>query len=100
MLAVVQALLSLVAMISPGASTGIIAQIIEALVTIIPVIVKEAKDLAPPVKNIIAALRGSEQITPEQLDQLDALELELDADFDDAADKATAEDIAASTGKP
>jgi hypothetical protein len=42
------------------------------------------------IKNIIAALKTSGPVTTDQLDQLDAIEAKLDADFDAAAAAAGA----------
>lgn len=44
-----------------------------------------ASDLKEPVTNIINALRSNENITPEQLAELDALEKLADEQFDAAA---------------
>jgi hypothetical protein len=46
------------------------------------------------VKGIIATLKGADGITPEQLDELDAIEAKIDADYDLATAKAAAEDQA------
>jgi len=85
------AVISLLSMIAPGATGGLIAKIIDALVTIIPIVIKEAKDLAPMVQNIIALLRGNTEITPDQLDQ-HAAEVVLDSAFDIADAAAQKED--------
>ena len=84
--------------VSVSAASSVIVGIINALTTLIPIIVKEAQDLAPIVKNVIAALRGNGSITTDQLDQLDAMEATLDAGFDASSTKADAEDAAATTG--
>jgi hypothetical protein len=73
-------------------SSGIAAKIITLLEQVVPVILQGAKSLVPIVKNIIASLRGSGVVTADDLDRLDAQEALLDADFDAAADSATAED--------
>ncbi len=92
---VAQAVIVLINMIAPGATGSLIAKIIDALVTLVPIVVKEARDLAPMVKNIIAALRGNGEVSTEQLDQLDAMESQIDAAFDASDAKAQAEDDAA-----
>ncbi len=71
-------------------SASVAAKVITLLEQIIPVVLQEAEDLVPIVKRIIASLRGSGVVTPEQLDQLDAAEAKIDADFDTAAGNATA----------
>jgi hypothetical protein len=93
---IITAILALLTEIAPAVSTAsVVAKIIANLVALLPAIVQEAKDLAPTVKNIIATLRGNAATTPEQLDQLDAIEAPIDAAFDAAATAALAEDAAA-----
>lgn len=79
-------LLTLIAQIAPslGASSSI-QLIINSLVELLPVIIKEIQDAAPLVKNIIGALRNNTEITQQQLDDLDALEAKADAEFEAAA---------------
>lgn len=91
----IQALLTLLQLIAPGATADVVAKIIGALEVWIPIIVQEYQALKQPVMNIIAALRGNGAITPEQLDQLDVMEAQLDADFDASSAAADAEDAAA-----
>lgn len=96
MLAFVAPLIALFAEIAPAVSTAsAIGNVISTLTALIPAIVQEARDLIPTVKNVIATLRGSDAVTPEQLDQLDAIEAKLDADYDAASAAAKAEDAAA-----
>jgi hypothetical protein len=91
------AVLSLIAALLPaGANGALIEKIIEALVALIPIIVQEYKDLVPIVKNIIVAAKGDPATTIEQLNSLDAMETQLDADYEAAAAAAAAEDAAAS----
>src|SRR5690242_14824884 len=73
-------------------SSSAIAKVINTLVQAVPIIIQEVKDMVGPVQNIIAALRSNSAITPEQLDQLDTLEAQLDANFDAAAAAAQAQD--------
>lgn len=44
-----------------------------------------ASDLKQPVQNIITALRNNPALTQAQLDELDKLEEQADAEFDEAA---------------
>lgn len=62
-----------------------IQKVIDALIQVVPLAIKEAKDVVPSIQNIIDALRGSGEVTTDQLDQLDTLEAQIDADFDAAA---------------
>lgn len=64
-----------------------IQAIINMLVEAIPLIIKEYKEVLPIVKNIISVLSSSDDITPEQLDQLDVMEAEIDANWNDAVDQ-------------
>ena len=80
------ALLAVLVQIAPNIGIpSVIVSIISALENIIPIVVKEFQDVAPMVKNIIAALKNNDSVTQDQLDQLDVLEAKLDADFEAAA---------------
>lgn len=84
--AIVTAVIALLTEILPLINTsGTAAKVIAALTQLIPVIVKEVQDLVPMVKNIIAALKDNAVITEEQWAQLDALDAQVDADFESAA---------------
>lgn len=97
MLAIVAPIIALLAQIAPAVSTlGAVGNVIATLTALVPAIVREASDLIPTVKNIIATLRGTDAITPEQLNQLDVIEAKIDADYDAASAAAKAEDDAAS----
>lgn len=60
--------------------------VINLLSEAIPIIVKEYKEVLPIVKNIISVLSSSDDITPEQLDELDIIEAEVDANWNEAID--------------
>ncbi len=85
--ALITLIVNLLGQIAPalGASEGVIGGIIAALDQIIPVAVKEVGDIVPMIKNIIEALRNQDEVTEEQMKQLDALEAKIDAEFDQAA---------------
>lgn len=103
MTAAIQALLALLSLIAPSATEQVIAGVIATLEAWVPVIVKEYQDMVPIVTNIIAALRANGAVTPAMLDQLDAQEALIDADFDDAEAKAEVADappIAPTDGTP
>lgn len=78
----IQAILAILQTIAPGATADLIAKIITALEVWVPIIIQEYNALKQPVLNVIAALRGNGEITTDQLDQLDKIEAQLDADFD------------------
>lgn len=93
MSAIIPAILALLQSIIPSlSSASAIGSIITTLTNIIPVIVKEVQDVVPMVKNIIAALKSNDAVTPEQLDQLATLDANCDAAFEAAATAAQAED--------
>ena len=83
MTAILTSLLTLVGNLVPaiGGTTSTVGMVISTLTEVIPLAVKEYQDVAPMIKNIISALKD-ENITQEQLDQLDALEAQIDAAFD------------------
>jgi phage-related protein len=94
---IIQLLLTLLEQFLPklaGANAGLITQIIEGLVALIPLLIKEYQDAVPFVQNIITLLKNHNAVTPEQLQTLDILETQIDASFEAAAAAAEAEDAA------
>lgn len=71
-----------------NAATSAIDKILSALITIVPIIASNASNFLTPVKNIIAALSASGNVTPDQLAQLQALDAQVDAAFDAATGAA------------
>jgi hypothetical protein len=69
-------------------ASNIISQILAALITIVPIIAQNATNFITPVKNIIAALQASGNVTPDQMTALQQLDAQVDAAFDAAAGKA------------
>ena len=99
---VIQLVLALLTQIAPqlaGANTQLIAKIINGLIVLIPILIKEYKDLVPHIRNIIAVLKNSGNVTEDQWNQLIELEVQIDAAFDQAASNALAEDEAADKGQ-
>lgn len=74
----------------PGGAA--VAPILTILEKVVPVVVKEAQDLTPIVKNIITTLKADPATTGAQLAALIEQEAVLDAAFDAAAAAAEAED--------
>lgn len=66
-------------------ATGLVAAIINALQTWIPMIVTEIGTLYQPVKNIIEALKQNGVVTADQIAALQALDAKMDAAFEAAA---------------
>jgi hypothetical protein len=93
MLATLLALLTQVAGATGEVST--ITSIINALITLVPTLVKEYNDLVPIVKNLITALSTNTVTTQDQLTTLQALDAQVDADFEAAATAAQAQDAGA-----
>lgn len=69
-------------------ASNIISQILAALITIVPIIAQNATNFITPVKNIIAALQASGNVTPDQITALQQLDAQCDAAFDAAAGSA------------
>ena len=99
MTAIITPLLALLTQLAPGATSTVIAQVINILVALTPVLIQEYKDLLPIVQNIITVLQQSDDITDDQWDSLDAMSAQYDAEFKAALAAAEAED-AASKPKP
>ncbi|HEY2246702.1 MAG TPA: hypothetical protein VGH70_04600 [Bradyrhizobium sp.] len=96
MQAIITPLLSLLTLLAPGASTTIIAQSINLLIALVPIIVQEYQAMLPIVQNIITVLKSSDDITPDQWNVLDAMSAQYDSDFQAALAAAEAQDSAAS----
>lgn len=93
--AAITALLALLQALMPMLTSATSVQsVINALVQIIPVLVKEFQDVVPIIKNIIAALSENPATTEEQLAELAKLDEKVDAEFEAAAAAAQAEDAA------
>ena len=59
--------------------------VLGVLTQAVPIVIKEAQDLTPIVKNIISALSAHPESTEVQLKALKELDALCDADFEDAA---------------
>ena len=95
---IIQLALTLLEQIAPqlaGANATLLEKIIEGLIALIPLLVKEFQDAIPFIQNIITLIKSNGAITPEQLQTLDDLEVQIDAAFETAATNALAEDAAA-----
>ena len=73
-------------------SASTVAKVIAILEQVLPIAIQTGEALVTPIKNIIDALKNSGPVTQDQLDQLDAFEAKIDADFDAAAAAATVQD--------
>jgi hypothetical protein len=105
-----QAILALIELILPQlgtatATVSLVEKFIAGITALIPIVVQDYKDLVPIVKNILGAARNiiagnsmDAATTTAMLDQLDATEAQLDADYETAAALAAQEDAAADKG--
>ena len=97
-LAITSLIALLQALIPSLGAIGATGPIIAALEAWLPLIIQEAPVMISTVQNIIAALEGSGQLTPEELAKVVAMKATADAAFDAAAAAADAEDAAAAPG--
>ena len=96
MLSIVSTAIAFLAEVAPGLSTATaVVKAVDQIGALLPVIVKEYKDLVPIVQSTIAALKGNGSVTDDDLAKLTAYEAVIDAEFEAAAEKARAEDEAA-----
>lgn len=72
---------------SPAVST-----IVKTVATATPIVISTYKDLKPVLSRIITGLKNSGKLTEEDWNTLVEAEKAIDADFDDAANKALEED--------
>lgn len=93
---IITGLLSLVGNLVPlaGGASSTVGMVISTLTEVVPLVVKEYQDVAPFIKNIIAALKDDPVATQAQLDALDALDKQVDDAFDTAWSKVQEEDKA------
>jgi hypothetical protein len=87
----IETLLALIEALLPElgvASTNVISKIVEALVTIVPIVAADASNFLTPIKNIIAALQASGNVTDAQMKSLTDLDAQCDAAFEAAAKDA------------
>lgn len=91
---VITGLLSLVGNLVPlaGGTASTVGMVISTLTQVIPLAIKEYQDVAPFIKNIIATLKNDPSVTKAQLDQLEALDKQVDDAFDIAWAKVQGED--------
>lgn len=92
---IIQLVLTLLARVVPqlgGANAELITQIVQGLIALVPILIKEYKDAIPFIQNVITLLRNHNQVTTDQLAALDILETQIDAAFEVAAANALAED--------
>lgn len=66
-----------------------VAKVITLLESWLPTIINEVSSLVPIVQGIISTLKGSAQLTSDQVAAVDALNAQCDAAFDAAASDAT-----------
>lgn len=81
----IASLLSMLLSVIPQmTSSKAVASVVNWLEQIIPLLVQEYQDILPTVKNVIALLKQSSAVTPDQVTTLQAQEVVIDKAFDDA----------------
>jgi hypothetical protein len=76
---IVTEILSVLALIAQNIPAGSVANIINLLNKLIELGTAEVEAVLPEIKNIIAALQSNQQVTPEQMAQLQMLDAQSDA---------------------
>lgn len=86
----ITALIGLLGNLIPAVSANapVIANAVTVLEELVPLIITEYNALVPMVKDIIAALQSSADITDAQMAQLDVLNTQCDAGFEAEATAA------------
>lgn len=87
---VVTSILTLIQQVLPllgigGSAASLITTIITTITSMLPLVVNEISVVGPAIKNIINALSENPATTAEQLKQLQELDAQVDAAFEDAA---------------
>lgn len=85
--AAITAVVALIEQLLPligGSNTALINSIIDVLAKWVPLITDEVQSIVPAIKNIIAALSANPATTAQQLDDLQKLDAQVDAAFDQA----------------
>lgn len=76
----------LLALLPRISDNSAVTSVINMLTSLVPILIKEAQDVLPLVRNIIDLLR-TKDLTLEQLDELDAVSAQVDAAFDAALEE-------------
>jgi hypothetical protein len=86
MSAAIQTSLQLILNLLPqiGVNSKVVNTILTALIQLVPIVMQEAQDILPAIKNIIAALSANPATTAEQLKALQALDQKIDDAFESA----------------
>lgn len=93
MMTIFTSILEMVLAVVPQLTTSeVVGRIITTLQQLLPVLIKEYRDLLPIVKNIITALKSNGMAVDAQLDALDLLDAQVDTAFETAAQAALKED--------
>ena len=91
--AIVTALIVLLGQIAPLVQTSSnVGKIIQALIELLPAIVKVGGDIVQAVKNIIESLKANPATSAEQIQQLEDFNAKVDEEFEKEAVRVEAED--------
>jgi hypothetical protein len=97
----IMAALALAAQVAPLLTTSTqVASVINVIATAAPLAISAGAQIYGQVKAAIDAVQASAPLTPEQQAQLDAIEKQLDDDYDAASKAAAAEDAVAAAKQP
>ena len=69
-----------------GVNSQAISTVITTLIEIIPFLTKELEDVKPAIQQIIEIITSSDDVTPDQINQIESLSAQVDAAFDTAVD--------------
>lgn len=86
---------SILKMLPAATAGGQVGNIINIVIALVPVLVQSYQKLLPIAQQIIGALQQSDEITDDQIAQLEAASAAIDAHFDATAAAARAADAAA-----
>lgn len=81
-------------LVSTKLTTPLVEGVIEVVTAATPVVIQEYKSLKPILANIIAVVKADPAAQASQLETLKKSEVQLDADFEAAAQQALADDAA------
>lgn len=85
---------SILKMLPAATAGGQVGNIINIVIALVPVLVQSYQQLLPIAQQIIGALQQSDEITDDQIAQLQAASDVIDAHFDATAAAARAADAA------
>lgn len=93
--AIIPVILSFLTQVIPAlTSSAQIASAVDLIKTAAPLVIETYQDLAPVIKNAISLVKGTGKLTDAQWAELDAIEKQIDENYDKASRAAAEEDSA------